>query len=390
MKAVRNLKTVTGGEKPAGKRIAQTAVFGIVTNAALFVLKLMIGFMSGSVAITADSVNNLSDCGSGAVMLIGQKLADNPADAEHPFGHGRIEYISGLVIAFLVLLLGYEFAKQSFLKIINPAASEVSALGIVLLTCAVAVKVWQCFVYRKTGKAVNSPVLTAGAVDSRNDAIITSFTILSAVVAQTAGIIIDGYAGMVISAFLLYSGVQLVKDTLRPIIGAPADSRLAARIEKTVELHSGILATHDLIIHNYGPRKSFATIHIEIPDTDNLQKAHTLADAIEKKVYEETGVVLTVHTDPVNLADERILRIVPAVVRVLESYPGKDRLSAHDFRIIDGNESSKCFFDVVVPHKYPKESLKLLTGEIKKAVNEIEPEVICCVNIENGYIGSKE
>ena len=357
---------------------------GIGSNIVLFIIKFLIGVFINSVAIMADSFNNLSDSLSSIITLIGFKLGAKPADEEHPFGHGRMEYISGLIVSFIIMLIGFEFLKTSFFKIINPESISFSYLTIFILLITVMVKIWQAFFNKKIGILINSHSLIATATDSRNDVIVTSVTILSLVIFKMFGINLDGYLGLFVALFLMYSGFNLAKETLSPLLGEAIDNELAEKIKSIALSYDEVIGVHDILVHNYGPNKSMASLHVEVPNNIDINISHETIDLIEKRVQEELNIFLTIHMDPINIDDKRINTIVDTIKNVLNQYD--EDLHTHDHRLIDGKNNINFIFDLVIPYNFSKEKETKLIKDIKNSVSNLDKRYKCIINIEKSFI----
>ncbi|MBN2221500.1 MAG: cation transporter, partial [Vallitaleaceae bacterium] len=321
---------------------------GIITNVILFFSKLLIGILVNSISITADAFNNLSDAASSIVAFIGVKMAERPADKEHPFGHGRLEYIAALIVSFLILMVGFTLMSNSFQKVIRPESLDFSLMGLIILFISVLLKLWLSAFNKKLGLRINSGVLKATAADARNDVLVTLTTMVSMIVSYFTGLKIDGWIGLVVSAFVLFAGYHIAKDTLLPLLGEAIDPKIYDKICKKVESYEGILGSHDLILHNYGPSNTMATIHAEVPKNSKLGEIHEIIDRIEREVLEEMGISLVIHMDPVDIDDiatMKLRRMVEMIVGIAEPLA-----HIHDFRIVHQEERTKMVFDVVVPH----------------------------------------
>lgn len=357
---------------------------GIGSNIVLFIIKFLIGVFINSVAIMADSFNNLSDSLSSIITLIGFKLGAKPADEEHPFGHGRMEYISGLVVSFIIMLIGFEFLKSSFFKIINPENISFSYLTIFILLITVMVKIWQALFNKKIGILINSHSLIATATDSRNDVIVTSVTILSLVIFKIFGLNLDGYLGLFVALFLMYSGFNLAKETLSPLLGEAIDNELAEKIKSIALSYDEVIGVHDILVHNYGPNKSMASLHVEVPNNIDINISHETIDLIEKRVQEELNIFLTIHMDPINIDDKRINIIVDTIKNVLNQYD--EDLDTHDHRLVDGKNNINFIFDLVIPYNFSKEKETKLIRDIKNSVMNLDKRYKCIINIEKSFI----
>ena len=323
------------------------AIVGIVCNVLLFVGKLLAGTLCGSVSVTADAVNNLSDASSSLVTLLGFRLAARPADEKHPYGHARMEYLSGLAVAVMILVIGVELVKSSVQKILHPEAVEFSVLTAAVLTGSILLKLWMALFDRKLGKKISSAALIAAAADSRSDVIATGAVLLACVVGRLTGLMIDGWAGLLVALFILWSGVGVVKDTVDPLLGAKPDEALVRAIAYLMTSHVDILGFHDLMVHDYGPGRRFASVHAEIDHRIDPLIAHEILDEIERQAKRELHVDLVIHYDPVVTDDPEVAAVR---TRVLQIMHGLDpRLSLHDFRMVSGSHHVNVIFDMVIP-----------------------------------------
>lgn len=352
-----------------GRYGAMAGIVGIICNLLLFSGKLLIGVMSRSVSITADAVNNLTDASSAIITLIGFRLARKPADLEHPYGHARFEYLSGLGVSAFILVVGVELLKTSIGKVFHPEPTMFSGALVMVLLLSVIIKLWLALFNWKIGKRISSTTLTAMAADSRNDVISTLTVLISAIIAHLTGFELDGYIGVLVAIFILYSGIQVGKETIQPLIGGPVDQKLVGLIrEKTLGFHECILGVHDLMVHDYGPGQCFASVHVEIDYREDVLVAHEIIDNIERIFWEEHGIQLVIHYDPVIKDDEELNAMQEMIVQTLAKID--IRLSAHDFRMVRGEDHSNFIFDVVVPY-----DLVGKKTEVKSALNQAAREI---------------
>ena len=352
---------------------------GIVCNCLLTVLKLVIGLLVGSMAIIADGVNNLSDAASSLTTLLGFRMAQRPADKQHPYGHARYEYLSGLAVAALILLIGAELVKSSIAKIINPEPIDISAATIALLAASVAVKLWMSGFYKTLGKKINSTALYATSVDSRNDVISTCAVLLGCLVNYLFGLNIDGCVGLAVAIFILYSSVGIAKDTISPLLGQQADDELVDKITELVLSHEKVLGVHDLLVHDYGPGRCYASAHVELSADEDPMACHDIIDDIECDVLEKMNVHFVIHYDPVvqNDAEQNEMRrTVGEIVRELNP-----AFSIHDFRIVRGSAQSKLVFDLGVPYSMI-EKKKEIKERIDAALNERGKKYITIIRFD--------
>ncbi len=354
---------------------------GIVCNLLLFVAKLLVGVLSGSVSITADAMNNLSDASSSIVTLLGFKLAEKPADADHPYGHARFEYLSGLAVAAMIIVIGFELAKTSVEKIINPSPVSVSLPLVITLLISIGVKIWLAVFNRKLGKIIHSSALEATASDSRNDVIATGAVLLAAIVERFSGWQIDGYIGLCVALFILYSGAMLAKDTISPLLGEAASPELQKLIIKVVNDCPKVLGYHDLMVHDYGPGQRFASLHVEMDCNEDPLLCHGIIDNIERECLEKHNVHLVVHYDPVVTGDEALAKTRDLVLQIVKDFDS--RMSIHDFRMVPGGVHTNLVFDIALPDDLLKEKaniksfvenqMRQKTGEVYYAVITFDP-----------------
>ena len=339
-------------------------IVGIAANALLFAMKLVVGTLAGSVSITADALNNLSDASSSVVTLLGFKLAEKPADADHPYGHARYEYLSGLAVAAMILFIGYELAKSSVQKIFNPVAVDFTWITAAVLLASMVIKLWLSLFNSRMGKKINSDTLMATAADCRNDVIATGAVLISAVAEKFTGWRIDGFMGLAVALFILYSGIGLAKDTISPLLGEAAAPELQAQILDKIRSEQRVLGYHDLMVHDYGPGRRFASVHVEMDRNEDPLLCHELIDNLERECWDSHGIQLVIHYDPVVTDDPELDRMRNAAMTALKNIDS--RLTLHDFRMVQGSGHTNLIFDVAVP-----EDLMSKKAEIKGRVDEI-------------------
>lgn len=360
------------------------SIVGICLNIVLFLIKIISGMLVNSISVMADAFNNLSDAASSVISFVGVKLAGRPADKEHPFGHGRYEYITAFIVSFLVLQVGFSCFKSSIGKIVHPEEVAFQLPVVLILTVTILMKVWLAFFNRKLGKRIHSKVMEATAADSTGDVLVTGATVLSLVIGKLTGFSIDGYVGVIVSVAVLAAGFGIAKDTLGPLLGGAVNREVYDLLTKKVEGYEGILGTHDLIVHNYGPSHSMATIHAEVPNDKDIETAHELIDQIERETLRDLDIFLVIHMDPVEVKDKTVAerkRMVSNLVQELEP-----EASIHDFRMINGQDQIKLIFDLVVPYSYgPKEEKELIYA-ITARLKQTDLKYECVINIENSFI----
>ena len=324
-----------------------SGIAGIVSNVMLFIGKFIIGTLSGSVSITADAMNNLSDASSAVVTLIGFKLAEKPADEDHPYGHARYEYLSGLAVAALIVVIGFELAKSSVEKIFHPAEVVFSAPLVVVLAGSILVKLWLALFNTRLGKRIDSTTLLATAADSRNDVISTGVVLLAAVLEKAFGWKLDGYMGLGVAIFILYSGAMLAKDTISPLLGESASPELQKEIIALIKQEPAVLGYHDLMVHDYGPGQRFGSLHVEMDQRQDPLYCHELIDNLERECLRESGVHLVIHYDPVVIGDPETDEIRTLLTQTLTAFDS--RLTLHDFRMVKSGHIN-LIFDIAMPH----------------------------------------
>ncbi|MHC1747788.1 MAG: cation diffusion facilitator family transporter [Cellulosilyticaceae bacterium] len=356
---------------------------GILCNILLFLGKFIIGTVFNSVSIVADAVNNLSDAGSSVVTFIGFKLSSKPADEDHPFGHARIEYISALIVAFLILLLGVELVKTSIDKVLHPSPMSISGIMVIILIASILVKFWMSFFNRNLGNKINSTAMKATATDSMNDVIATSAVLISVAITHFTGFQVDGYAGVAVAIFILYSGINLIKETVNPLLGEAPTSDLVASLEGKILAYSGVLGIHDLVVHSYGPNKWFASVHVEVSAKEDILESHDMIDNIERDVSELLGVNLVIHLDPIVVDDEAINAIRSFVMDVVHNI--HPTLSIHDFRLVMGSTHTNLIFDVSVPAGFHL-SNKELEYLISTKIQEEDSTYYAVITFDNSYV----
>ena len=360
------------------------SIVGIVCNVILCGFKMLVGFLSGSVAITADAINNLSDASSSIISLLGFKLSEKPADDEHPYGHGRYEYLSALTVAALVMVVGFEMVGSSLDKILNPAPVEFGLFPVIVLSASILVKLWMALFNNKMGKKINSATLIATAKDSRNDVISTAAVLASALISHFTSVELDGWMGMAVALFILYSAHGLIVDSVSPLLGDPPSAELVEAINKKITSYPGVIDTHDLIIHDYGPGRKFASVHVEMAAEADVLECHDIIDNIERDLSAEFGMLTSIHYDPVVTSDPKIEELKADILGILAEL-GED-ITMHDLRIVPGNTHTNVIFDCVLPR-----SSKMSEGEFKsyvsKKVAEKHNNHYCVITIDRSFVG---
>lgn len=355
---------------------------GIALNILLFLGKFLAGTISGSIAITADAFNNLSDAGSSFITLIGFKLGSQKPDPEHPFGHGRMEYLSGLAVAVLIIVMALELFKSSFDKILHPEVLECSAVIVLILLASIAVKIYMAIYNHNVGKKIHSAAMGATAKDSMSDTIATTVVLISTIVGAIWGIPIDGYCGVLLSILIFMAGIGAIKDTVGPLLGTAPDKEFVERIEEIVMAHDIVKGMHDLVVHDYGPGRVMISLHAEVPHTEDILVIHDEIDNIEEELGDKLNCEAVIHMDPIIMDDEKVNE-VKEYVRNIVCQVGEE-LNFHDFRMVSGNSHTNLIFDVVVPFKY-----RMSDEAIKKAIQEAiwvnYPRYNAVIHIDHAY-----
>lgn len=357
---------------------------GIICNAILCLIKFIIGTVTGSVSITADAFNNLSDAGSNVVTIAGAKLANKPVDKEHPFGHGRIEYVSALVVSFIILLMGFELGKNSVMKIIKPEKVDFSIVSLVVLILAICVKLWMAYFNNKLFKLTNNINLKAVSQDSLNDCIATGATILSLVISYLTGFYhIDGIVGLLVAGAIILSGIGILKDTLGPLLGQPPSPELVKRIEDIITDEAEIVGVHDLIVHDYGPGRIIASAHAEVPSNEDIVHIHDVIDNVEKKIQKELNIIICIHLDPIDINNEEVNKYKAIAQKIIKQY--NDDYSFHDFRMVNGETHKNLIFDLVIPFDKNNDTTKIL-NDIVAAFKKYDESLNVVVTLEHSFI----
>ena len=362
-------------------------IVGVICNVLLFAGKLAVGTLSGSVAITADAVNNLSDASSSVVTLVGFRLAAKPADNGHPYGHSRIEYLAGLAVAAMILLIGAELLKSSVAKILHPEAVEFSAAAVVVLVLSILAKLWMALFNTKLGKKIGSTALAATAADSRNDAIATGAVLVCAIVGRVSGLMLDGYVGLLVALFILWSGISIARDTINPLLGQAPDETLVWQLAEKITSYKGILGIHDLMVHDYGPGRRVASAHAEVDYRMNILDAHELLDDIEREVKAELHVELVLHCDPIVTDDAESNALRERIAAFLRERD--PRLSIHDFRMVRGTGHTNVIFDMVVPFDLAPQA-EQIKRELERALREDGKQYYAVITVDTAAFNSAQ
>ena len=358
-------------------------IVGIIINLILFAGKFAAGFISCSMAVMADAFNNLSDAGSSVISLIGFRLASEKPDPHHPFGHGRFEYISSLIISIIIITMGFSLARDSLMKIINPEEVEYTTLTFIVLGASILAKLYMFLYNRSIGKKINSSSLKATAMDSISDTVSTFAVLVSAIFTVHTGIIIDGWVGLAVSGFIMFAGFSSAKETIDSLLGTPPEAEFCKEIEEIVLSHEGMIGIHDMIVHNYGPGRVFISLHAEVPSDGNFVEIHDTIDNIERDIMNMTGCLATIHMDPVDVRDERTARYKEGVAKLLNEID--EDISFHDFRTVSGPTHTNLIFDIVIPYNY-KYSDEEIVHIICEKIHERNETCFAVINVDHDFV----
>lgn len=357
-------------------------VLGIILNILLFCFKFFAGYISGAISVSADAFNNLTDAGSSVITLIGFRMSEQKPDKDHPFGHGRIEYVSGLIVSLIILLVGFELAKTSFAKILEPQAVSFSWLSVIILSFSILVKAYMAYYNFHIGKRINSAAMKATATDSLSDCVATCTVLACLIIARVANINIDAYCGLAVSAFIMFSGVRAAKETVSPLLGEPPSRELIDEISGIVYSYDGVVGIHDLIVHNYGPGRMMISLHAEISDKADMVTTHDMIDNIEKDLREKLSCDAVIHMDPIATDDETVVTTKNKIASLVTCID--PRLTIHDFRMVTGPTHTNVIFDLVVPYDLGKSEQELLDS-VETIVKSIDQSYFSVVNIDKDF-----
>ena len=368
--------------KVRGSYANLAGIVGIITNLMLFIIKLSVGLFSNSISILADAFNNLSDAASSIITIIGFKMSNKPADAEHPFGHGRIEYITAMIVSFMVMLVGLQFVKTSFQKIINPTPVTFELLPFILLLISIGFKFWLSKFNKSIGNKINSSTLKATATDAMGDVFTSTTVVISFLISKFTTLPIDGYIGIIVALAIVYSGFSLIKETLSPLLGEPPDPALVSDITDMVMSYDNITGIHDLIVHNYGPGRIMASIHAEIPSNIDIMEIHHIIDTAEREISKKLNIYLVIHMDPICVDTDEIIEARNMVQDVLSKY--EEVKSFHDFRVVGDHDKKNLIFDIEVCPKClaNESSSSQLLSNIEKDIKKKSPEYRCVITVD--------
>ena len=359
------------------------SIVGIALNVILFAIKMFAGLFSGSISVMSDALNNLTDAGSSVITLVGFRMSGQKPDKDHPFGHGRIEYVSGLIVSMLIILVGFELGKASVEKIISPESVEFSVITVMILSVAVLVKAYMAMYNFSIGKKISSAAMRATAFDSLSDCVATSVVLSCLIISHLFNVNIDAYCGLAVSAFILFSGLRSAKETVDPLLGTPPSKELLDSIANTVCSNEGIVGIHDLIVHDYGPGRTMISLHAEVPADADLLETHDMIDNIEKILSKQLECDAVIHMDPIVTNDEDVAIMhekIASLVTCIDS-----RITIHDFRMVKGPTHTNVIFDAVIPFDINRNDDEILKS-IETIVKTLDPELYSVVNIDRSYV----
>ncbi len=361
-------------------------IVGLLSNILLCFGKFTAGMISGSIAVIADSINNLTDASSSLITLIGFKLAARPEDKEHPYGHARYEYISGIIVAMLIIIASIELFKSSIHKIFHPEKVEVNTLIFFILIASILVKIWQAAFNMKIGKKISSMTLEAAGTDSRNDVISTAAVLIGLIITKITGLQLDGILGTIVAIFIFISGIEILKETISPLLGEAPDHTLVERIQEITMSYDKVVGIHDLIVHDYGPGKIFTSIHIEVDADDDLFETHDMIDCIEQQISKELNIEITAHMDPIQTKNPVVQHMYAITEKVADELQGISHI--HDLRIVPGNTHTNVIFDIVVTSDCPY-SYEEIFDIFEKAIQSVNKDYFVIINFDKSYIHTK-
>ena len=373
----------TDSEKRRGYGLICSAL-GVFLNIVLFAVKFAVGKISGSLSVTADAFNNLSDSGSSVISILGFKLAAKKPDPGHPFGHGRLEYVCALIVSFIILIMGGELIRSSVDKIMHPVPLQFSAAALAVLIASIGVKIWMAVFNRGIGKRINSTAVGAVVMDSVSDTAATTVSMIALILSKFTSVPLDGYMGIVVALFIIATGIGIFKDTMNELLGAPASPETVNEIESDILSYEGVIGVHDLMVHDYGPGRTFASAHVEVPSDCDIMACHDTIDRIERDIKKKFAINIVLHMDPIVVDDEHINALRKKVGELIKEVD--PRFTMHDFRMVEGPTHTNLIFDLVVPHKYP-----FTKGQIKELISdristEIGENYYAVMTIENSFV----
>lgn len=366
-----------------GKYAMLSSITGIVVNVLLSAFKLVMGIITGSMSIISDALNNVTDAGSSIVTMVGFKMSQKKIDTDHPWGHGRMEYITAFFVDILILLVGFELLQSSIEKIIHPELPAISNITIILLVVAILAKLWLFVFYKKIAKTINSAAIKGTAYDSISDSISTLAVLISAIVAKFAGISIDGYVSLLVSIFILITGLKAIKEIIDILLGQKPDPEYVKSIEEFASKYDTIQGIHDIMVHDYGPGRKIVSFHAEVPANSDICRAHDIIDQMEQDIYDKFGCITTVHMDPIVVDNEEINTMRKMVEDIVKEK--SDKFSIHDFRMTDGGERINLIFDLVIPPEENANSEKIIS-ELQNQIHNKDPKYHAVIKVENSYV----
>ena len=358
------------------------SITGIIVNLILALSKYFAGILSGSISVTADAINNLSDAGSSIISLIGVTLSAKPADKGHPYGHGRVEYISALAVSFVVLLMGIELFRSSVDKIINPVPVKFNWVSLIILIVSILAKLWLGLFNRTLGKKINSSPMMAVMKDSFSDCLATGVALIAIIISAFSDVSVDGYLGVIVAGFIFLAGFNILKETMADLLGKPADREFTEEIEKKILSYDKIVGVHDLIIHDYGPGRKFASAHAEVSSLDDIMDVHDVIDLAERDILNEYGLIISIHTDPIVTDDERINQLKEMTIKIVKEI--SEEMSIHDFRVVDGPTHTNLIFDLIAPHKFHLSNSEII-HTVEEKLSKIDERYFVVITIEHSF-----
>ncbi len=360
-----------------------SGVVGIVLNTLICLVKFIIGYLTGSIAITADAINNLSDAGSSAVTLFGFKISNKPADKEHPFGHGRVEYITSLIVSFIVLFMSFELAVSSVEKIMNPQPVKYSLVSSLVLGVSILGKLWLALFNRKLGKKIDSAAMAAVVKDSIGDIAATTATLIALVLSKFIDFSIDGYLGVFVSLFVFWAGFSILREATGTLLGKPPTKEFVDELQSEILSYDGVMGIHDLMLHDYGPGRLFGSVHVEVSGDVDINISHELIDNIEKEIYEKMGILLVIHMDPLEVNADKVNKLKETVMSIVLEI--NKEYSIHDFRMVESPSHTNLIFDLVIPYGH-KQSRQEIADIVAQKVKEYNPMYYCVITVEHSFV----
>lgn len=360
-----------------------SGVVGIVVNVIICCVKFVIGYLTGSIAITADAINNLSDAGSSAVTLFGFKISNKPADKEHPFGHGRVEYITSLIVSFIVLFMSFELAMSSVDKIMNPQAVKYLTVSAVILGVSILGKLWLALFNRNLGKKIDSAAMTAVVKDSIGDIAATTATLIALVISKFTDVPIDGYLGVFVSLFVFWAGFSILREATGTLLGKPPTKEFVDELQNEILAYEGVMGIHDLMLHDYGPGRFFGSVHVEVSGDVDINLSHDLIDNIEKEISEKMGILLVIHMDPLEVNVEKVSKLRDTVSSIVAKV--NSEYSIHDFRMVESPSHTNLIFDLVIPYGH-KQSRQEIADIVADEVKKYNPMYCCVITVEHSFV----